>query len=58
MRIEHVALWTQDLDRLKGFYETYFGAVANDLYRSRILRSLPYPHLHPYSVPVAGRRIT
>jgi hypothetical protein len=53
-----VALWTQDLDRLKGFYETYFGAVANDLYRSRILRSLPYPHLHPYSVPVAGRRIT
>jgi lactoylglutathione lyase len=35
MHIEHVALWTQDLDRLKTFYETYFGAVANDLYRSR-----------------------
>ncbi len=35
MHIEHVALWTRDLERLRTFYETYFGAVANDHYRSR-----------------------
>ena len=34
MRIEHVALWTGDLEQLKGFYETYFGARANEKYRN------------------------
>jgi lactoylglutathione lyase len=28
MRIEHVALWTEDLERCKAFYITYFGATA------------------------------
>lgn len=28
MRIEHVALWTDDIERCKQFYVTYFGAVA------------------------------
>ena len=28
MRIEHVALWTTDLERCKQFYISYFGAVA------------------------------
>jgi len=28
MRIEHVALWTSDLERCKQFYTAYFGAVA------------------------------
>jgi lactoylglutathione lyase len=28
MRIEHVALWTTDLERCKRFYASYFGAVA------------------------------
>lgn len=32
MRIEHVAIWTQDLERLRGFYERYFGAAANNKY--------------------------
>lgn len=32
MHIEHVAIWTQDLERLKAFYETYFGATANNKY--------------------------
>lgn len=35
MHIEHVALWTLNLDRLRAFYERYFGATANALYRSR-----------------------
>lgn len=28
MRIEHVALWTTDLERCKQFYAAYFGASA------------------------------
>ncbi|HWQ39475.1 MAG TPA: VOC family protein [Burkholderiales bacterium] len=32
IRIEHVALWTRDLERLKDFYQRYFGAIANDGY--------------------------
>ena len=28
MRIEHVALWTTDLQRCRQFYTAYFGAVA------------------------------
>ncbi|KAA2244081.1 VOC family protein [Salinarimonas soli] len=34
MHIEHLALWTRDLDRLRAFYEAYFGATPNDRYRS------------------------
>ena len=32
MTIEHVAVWVRDLNRMRLFYETYFGAVANDRY--------------------------
>jgi lactoylglutathione lyase len=32
MRIEHIALWTPDLERLKVFYETYFAAQAGPKY--------------------------
>lgn len=32
MHIEHFALWTPDLERLKAFYEHYFHAHAGNLY--------------------------
>lgn len=32
MKIEHVALWASDLEALRTFYQTYFGATANDKY--------------------------
>ena len=32
IRIEHVALWTQDLERCKRFYVSYFGATAGAKY--------------------------
>jgi lactoylglutathione lyase len=32
MRIEHIALWTQDLERFKRFYVDYFGAAAGSGY--------------------------
>lgn len=34
MKIHHVALYTEDLERLKSFYEKYFGAVSNNLYHN------------------------
>lgn len=32
IRIEHVALWTGDLERLAAFYATYFGASVGARY--------------------------
>lgn len=32
MYIEHIALWVRDLERMRAFYETYFGATANARY--------------------------
>jgi lactoylglutathione lyase len=34
VRIEHAAVWTRDLERLRAFYERYFGAEANARYAS------------------------
>lgn len=32
MKIEHVALWTNQLEVLKSFYERYFNAISNEKY--------------------------
>jgi lactoylglutathione lyase len=32
LRIEHVAFWTEDLDRLADFYSKYFGAIVGSKY--------------------------
>lgn len=32
MKIHHIAIWCQDLERMRTFYETYFGAVSNEKY--------------------------
>lgn len=32
MKIGHLAVWTPDLERLRQFYETYFGATSNEKY--------------------------
>ncbi len=34
MRIEHIALWTADLERCTRFYVAYFGATAGARYRN------------------------
>jgi lactoylglutathione lyase len=34
VRLEHVAVWTNDLERQRAFYERYFGARAGAQYRS------------------------
>jgi lactoylglutathione lyase len=32
MKIEHIALWTKDLEKMKSFYEQYFHAMAGEKY--------------------------
>jgi lactoylglutathione lyase len=32
MRIEHIALWTGELEKSRAFYEKYFGAHSGDKY--------------------------
>lgn len=32
MKIEHIALWTKDLEKMKSFYERYFDAKAGVKY--------------------------
>ncbi|AMO55020.1 glyoxalase [Endozoicomonas montiporae] len=32
MKIEHIAIWSKDIERLKAFYERYFSARSNDKY--------------------------
>ncbi len=34
MNIDHMAMYVQDLEGCKLFFEKYFGAVANDLYHN------------------------
>ncbi len=34
MRIEHVALWVADIDRVCAFYERFFGARVGPLYEN------------------------
>jgi lactoylglutathione lyase len=34
MKIEHVAIWTNDLERMRTFYETCFGATAGPRYHN------------------------
>jgi lactoylglutathione lyase len=35
-RIEHVAFWTTDIERLCDFYARYFGARPGELYRNPV----------------------
>ncbi len=32
MHIEHVAVWCQDLELMRDFYQNYFAGIANDRY--------------------------
>lgn len=34
MRIEHLAIWTKNIEALRAFYIKYFGATSNDVYRN------------------------
>ncbi len=42
MTLEHVAIWTSQLENLKAFYETYFNATSNDKYVNPLTRHESY----------------
>lgn len=35
MKIEHIGLWVNDLEKMKHFYEKYFQATSNTLYHNQ-----------------------
>lgn len=35
MKIEHVAIWAKDIEKLRNFYVQYFGATPNEKYINR-----------------------
>ncbi len=35
MKIEHIALWTADLERSRSFYVEFFGAKSNEKYENK-----------------------
>ena len=49
--IEHVAIWTGDLERLRGFYERYFGGVAGERYEN------PATGFRSYFLDLDGARL-
>lgn len=34
MKIEHVAIWTENLEKSRDYYETFFGGQSNELYHN------------------------
>lgn len=48
MHIEHIAIWTCQLDTLKTFYEIYFSAQAGEKYTN------PETHFQSYFLTFAG----
>ena len=42
MTLEHVAIWTDDLERLKNYYARYFGGVPNGKYTNEMTQFQSY----------------
>ena len=42
MKISHIAIWTKNLEQLREFYCTYFGAKSNEKYVNRIKQFSSY----------------
>ncbi|ULQ58752.1 VOC family protein [Brucepastera parasyntrophica] len=42
MKIEHIALWVSDLEKMREFYTRYFSGKANALYTNRVKQFQSY----------------
>ncbi|KAJ4457799.1 putative lactoylglutathione lyase [Paratrimastix pyriformis] len=51
IEIDHLALWTADLDRSRRFYMTYFGATSNELYHN------PRTNFKSYFLTFPGKKV-
>lgn len=47
MKLDHIALWAEDTERLRDFYVHYFNAVAGDRYHNPVKRFTSYFLLFP-----------
>ena len=34
MRVEHIAIWTKDLEKMREFYQEFFGLISNEKYHN------------------------
>lgn len=48
MKIEHIAIWTSDLNKLKLFYVKYFNGKAGNIYHN------PKKNFHSYFIQFGG----
>ena len=48
MKIEHLAIWVENLELMKSFYEQYFGARSNHKYHN------PLTHFQSYFLSFEG----
>ena len=51
MHIEHIAIWTKDLEKMRAFYERYFGTKSSEKYTNPKTRFQSYF----LSFPTGGR---
>ena len=42
MKIEHIAIWVEDIERVREFYEKYFKATSNEKYTNTAKRFSSY----------------
>lgn len=42
MKLDHIALWVDDLDTMRAFYETYFGATSGPVYTNSVKQFSSY----------------
>lgn len=42
MKIEHIAIWTNELEKLREFYTTYFNGIANKKYDNKTKKFQSY----------------
>lgn len=42
MKIDHIALWVNDLEVMRQFYEKYFDATSNNLYENKVKHYTSY----------------
>ncbi len=65
MKIEHLAIWVDDLERMKAFYVNYFGMTSGEKYTNPVkqyssfflqfgdsatrIEIMQRPDIHPYS---------
>ena len=48
MKLEHLAIWVSDLERMKSYYEKYFSGRAGELYHN------PKKRFHSYFITFTG----